>query len=107
MITTALERYMEFWATAVLGGLDSLIMGHRNKDNRLTSVERLSVNDVWKRCEIEDLTVDQEGLSLKDRCFNFLQKVLDQVREELLSSDPGIVKKFEWEPDPYNPQGGR
>lgn len=91
------ERYLGFWTTAVLGGIDAVIMGHRDKEGRITGVEHLTPEDIWK--VISHGQRQQQGI--KSRCFQFqfLQKFLDQVKSEFPSSDPEIMKKFEWDPE--------
>ncbi len=68
-----------------------MILGHRDGHNILQETSVLPPDELWNKslCPEED----------KQRCYTFMNRLLDFIKEQFPQNDRSLVKHFKWDKD--------
>lgn len=78
---------------AVSRGVEGVVMGHRDYRKKKEILKGVNFFSPWMLW-----FTGEEDAKKRGACYNFMQKVLNFVKEELPFDDPKTVKKFRWDP---------
>jgi len=81
-----LERNMKVWSQAVVSGSKRLTIGYKDKQNYITKMETLTIEELGSTFEN------------RDTCLIFVDRFLDWVKAHLPVHNEKLVKKFGWIP---------
>ncbi|KAF8942847.1 hypothetical protein BGZ47_006063 [Haplosporangium gracile] len=88
------HKLLKFWAQSFLPGIPTIIVGFRDDDGNVITVE------TFKTMEIPRLVRGKEGAWDTTICINFLDGVLNFLRKQITIDDPEVSYTIRWAP-PY------
>ncbi|KAG0298529.1 Dom-3 Z [Linnemannia gamsii] len=88
------HKLLKFWAQSFLPGIPTIIVGFRDDDGNVVTVE------TFKTMEIPRLVRGKEGTWDTTICINFLDAVLNFLRKQITVDDPEVSYTIRWAP-PY------
>lgn len=75
--------YLQWWAQAAVGGIDTIVAGYKTARNMLTDYERFDVGELAENSKTEWQTT---------KCYHFLDQFLQEVKKKATEED--VVYKF-------------
>ncbi|KAG9070973.1 Dom-3 Z [Linnemannia hyalina] len=88
------HKLLKFWAQSFLPGIPTIIVGFRDDDGNVVTVE------TFKTMEIPRLVRGKDGAWDTTICINFLDAVLNFLRKQIKVDDPEVSYTIRWAP-PY------
>ncbi|KAF9907355.1 Dom-3 Z [Linnemannia zychae] len=88
------HKLLKFWAQSFLPGIPTIIVGFRDDDGNVVTVE------TFKTMEIPRLVRGKEGAWDTTICINFLDAVLNFLRKQVKVDNPRASYTIRWAP-PY------
>ncbi|GJJ73685.1 RAT1-interacting protein [Entomortierella parvispora] len=86
------HKLLKFWAQSFLPGIPTIIVGFRDDDGNVVTVE------TFKTMEIPRLVRGKEGAWDSTVCINFLDGVLNFLRKQIVKDDPTVTYTIRWAP---------
>ncbi|KAI1309331.1 Dom-3 Z [Mortierella claussenii] len=86
------HKLLKFWAQSFLPGIPTIIVGFRDDDGNVLTVE------TFKTMEIPRLVRGKEGAWDTTVCINFLDGVLNFLRKIVVIDDPETTYTIKWAP---------
>ena len=83
-------KFLKFWAICAVSGA-KMILGHRDDYNILQETSVLPPDELWN----ESLYPEED----KQRCYTFMNRLLDFIKEQFPQNDRSLVKHFKWDKD--------
>ncbi|KAG0011361.1 Dom-3 Z, partial [Entomortierella chlamydospora] len=84
------HKLLKFWAQSFLPGIPTIIVGFRDDDGNVMTVETL------KTMEIPRLVRGKESEWDSTICINFLDGVLNFLRKKIVNDDPDVTYTIRW-----------
>ncbi|KAG0057783.1 Dom-3 Z [Gryganskiella cystojenkinii] len=84
------HKLLKFWAQSFLPGIPTIIVGFRDDDGNVVTVE------TFKTMEIPRLVRGKEGAWDTTICINFLDGVFNFLRKQIVKDDPTVTYTIRW-----------
>ncbi|KAF9108792.1 hypothetical protein BGX27_008235 [Mortierella sp. AM989] len=84
------HKLLKFWAQSFLPGIPTIIVGFRDDDGNVVTVE------TFKTMEIPRLVRGKDGAWDSTICINFLDRVFDFLRKLIVIDDPEVTYSIRW-----------
>ncbi|KAK3828930.1 MAG: RAI1 like PD-XK nuclease-domain-containing protein, partial [Benniella sp.] len=85
------HKLLKFWAQSFLPGIPTIIVGFRDDDGNVVTVE------TFKTMEIPRLVRGKEGAWDTTICINFLDGVFNFLRKIIVVDDPEVTYTIRWD----------